>query len=63
MQVQCPNCRVIAAIGATKWFIDGGSCPEFARTDLGEAEDYKRCHVLAKAVEEALATRGLLKRQ
>jgi hypothetical protein len=63
MQVQCPKCRVIAAVGATKWFFDGGTCLELDGTAAGDAGDYQRCNVLAKAVEEALAAHGLLKRQ
>jgi hypothetical protein len=60
MQVQCPKCRVIAAVGTTKWFFDDGTCPELDGSAAGDAGDYQ--HVLAKAVAETLAAYRLLKR-
>ena len=64
MQVQCPKCRVIAAVGTTQWFFDGGNaCRELEGTVAGNAGDYKLCPVLAEAVNEAMAAHELLKRQ
>ena len=54
MQIQCPKCRVIAAVGTTKWFFDGGTCRELAGTAAGDAGEYEKCPVLTKAVSEAL---------
>jgi hypothetical protein len=35
MQVQCPKCRVIAAVGTTQWFFDGrNACRELEGTVL-----------------------------
>lgn len=62
MQVQCPKCPVVAAVGTTKWFFDGGTCRELYGTAAADAGDYQKCTVLAKAVAETLATHGLLKR-
>ena len=53
MQVQCPKCSVIVAIGATKWFFDGGECIELRGTQAGDAKDYKQCQALSEAVSKA----------
>lgn len=53
MQVQCPKCKVIAAIGSTKWFLDGGECRELRGTEAGEAGAYEKCPVLIEAVANA----------
>lgn len=53
MQVQCHKCEVIVAIGATKWFFDGGECRELRGTEAGEAGAYEKCPVLIEAVAKA----------
>ena len=53
MQVPCPKCKVIVAIGQTKWFFDGGECRELRGTEAGEAKAYENCPVLAEAVAQA----------
>ena len=53
MQVQCPKCEVIAAIGTTKWFFDGGECMELRGTQAGDAKDYRQCQTLAEAIDKA----------
>ena len=53
MQVQCPKCAVIAAIGTTKWFFDGGDCIELSGTQAGDAKDYRECQTLAEAIAKA----------
>jgi len=53
MQVSCPKCRVIVAIGQTQWFFDGGECMELRGTKAGEAKAYENCPVLAEAVARA----------
>lgn len=53
MQVQCPKCKVIVAIGKTKWFFDGGECRELRGTEAGEAKAYEKCPVLIEAVGDA----------
>lgn len=53
MQVPCPKCKVIVAIGATKWFFDGGECRELRGTDAGDAKEYEKCPVLIEAVSKA----------
>jgi hypothetical protein len=53
MQVQCPKCEVIVAIGSTKWFFDGGECEELRGTEAGEAKAYEKCPVLREAVSKA----------
>jgi hypothetical protein len=53
MQVKCPKCSVIAAIGTTKWFFDGGECRELRGTEAGVAQAYKQCPALYEAVIEA----------
>ena len=49
----CPKCKVIVAIGATKWFFDGGRCRELPGTEAGDAEAYEKCPVLIEAVSKA----------
>jgi hypothetical protein len=44
---------VIAAIGRTKWFFDGGECWELRGTEAGEAMAYEKCPVLIEAVANA----------
>jgi hypothetical protein len=58
MQVPCPKCRVIVAIGATKWFFDGGECRELRGTAEGRAEQYEKCPALIEAVSKAAKTAG-----
>ena len=53
MQVTCPKCSVIAAIGTTKWFFDGGECIELRGTEAGDAKAYEQCPVLFEAISEA----------
>jgi hypothetical protein len=53
MQVRCPKCRVIATIGTTKWFFDGGECKELKGTEAGEAKAYEQCQALSEAVSKA----------
>ena len=53
MQVQCPKCGVIAAIGTTKWFFDGGECMELRDTEAGAAKAYEQCQTLSEAVSKA----------
>jgi hypothetical protein len=53
MQVQCPKCLVIATIGTTKWFFDGGECRELRGTEAGEAKAYEQCTALLEAVSKA----------
>ncbi len=53
MQVQCPKCKVIAAIGTTKWFFDGGECRELMGTAAGDARAYEQCTVLSEAISKA----------
>jgi len=53
MQVQCPKCSVIVAIGTTKWFFDGGECIELRGTRAGDAKDYKQCQALSEAISKA----------
>lgn len=53
MQVPCPKCKVIVAIGATKWFFDGRECGELRGTDAGDAKEYEKCQVLIEAVSKA----------
>jgi hypothetical protein len=53
MQIQCPKCTVIAAIGTTKWFFDGGDCRELQGTEAGDAKAYERCQVLREAIFQA----------
>jgi hypothetical protein len=53
MQIQCPKCKVIAAIGYTKWFFDGGECEELKGTEAGDAKAYEKCPILRGAVSEA----------
>jgi hypothetical protein len=53
MQVQCPKCSVIVAIGSTKWFFDGGECRELRGTEAGDAKTYEKCPVLIEAVSKA----------
>ncbi len=53
MQVKCPKCRVIAAIGTTKWFFDGGECRELKGTEAGNAKAYEHCQTLSEAVSKA----------
>jgi hypothetical protein len=53
MQIQCPKCTVIVAIGSTKWFFDGGECEELKGTEAGAAKAYEKCPTLRGAVSEA----------
>jgi hypothetical protein len=53
MQVKCPKCSVIAAIGTTKWFFDGGECRDLRGTEAGDAKAYEQCPALYAAVIEA----------
>jgi hypothetical protein len=53
MQVPCPKCKVIVAIGSTKWFFDGGECWELRGTVAGDAGEYEKCPVLIEAVSKA----------
>ncbi|OSI79828.1 hypothetical protein [Bradyrhizobium canariense] len=53
MQVQCPKCKVIVAIGKAKWFFDGGECRELRGTVAGDAKEYENCSVLIEAVSTA----------
>ena len=53
MQVQCPKCKVIAAIGITKWFFDGGECRELKGTEAGHAGAYEQCPTLSEAISKA----------
>lgn len=53
MQVQCPKCKVIVAIGTTKWFFDGGECWELRGTVVGDAKEYEKCPILIEAVSKA----------
>ncbi|MET4316284.1 hypothetical protein ABIC02_000023 [Bradyrhizobium sp. RT5a] len=50
MQVHCPKCQVIVAIGRDKWFFDGGECRELRGTVAGDAKEYEKCPVLIEAV-------------
>ena len=49
----CPKCKVIVAIGSTRWFFDGGECRELRGTDAGGAKEYEKCPVLIEAVSKA----------
>lgn len=51
MQVQCPNCPVIATLGTTKWFFDGGECRELKGIELDQA--LEKCPFLSEAVSKA----------
>jgi hypothetical protein len=53
MQVPCPKCTVIVAIGTTKWFFDGGECMELRGTEAGNAKAYEQCPVLSEAISKA----------
>jgi len=53
MQVPCPKCKVIVAVGSTKWFFDGGECTELRGTPAGDAQEYEKCTVLIEAVSKA----------
>ncbi len=53
MQLRCPKCKVIVAIGTTKWFFDGGECWELRGTAAGNAKEYATCPVLIEAVSKA----------
>ena len=53
MQIQCPKCKVIVAVGSTKWFFDGGECEELKGTEAGDAKAYEKCPTLRGAVSEA----------
>jgi hypothetical protein len=44
---------VIAAIGTTKWFFDGGECRELKGTEAGNAKAYEQCQALSEAVSKA----------
>jgi hypothetical protein len=52
MQIQCPKCTVIVAIGSTKWFFDGGECEELKGTEAGDAKAYEKCPTLRGAISE-----------
>jgi hypothetical protein len=51
MQVPCPICKVIVAIGTSSWFFDGGECRELRGTVAGDAKEYEKCPVLRSGVE------------
>jgi hypothetical protein len=53
MQVPCPKCSVIVAIGSSKWFFDGGECRELRGTVAGDAKEYEKCPILIEAVSKA----------
>jgi hypothetical protein len=53
MQVSCPKCKVIVAVGKTKWFFDGGECSQLRGTEAGEARAYENCPILVEAVAQA----------
>ncbi len=54
MKISCPQCTVIAAIGRTKWFLDGGPCRYSATTIAGGAAEHEQCQILAKTAAEAM---------
>lgn len=45
--MRCPKCSVIATVGSTKMFYDGGQCRDLAGTKWGEAEEYQWCPTLS----------------
>ena len=51
MQVQCPNCQVIATLGTTKWFFDGDECPKLKGIELNQA--LEKCPFLSEAISKA----------
>jgi hypothetical protein len=53
MQIQCPKCSVIVAIGTTRWFFDGGECMELRGTEAGGTKAYEQCQTLCEAVSKA----------
>ena len=53
MQIQCPKCSVIVAIGTTRWFFDGDECMELRGTEAGDAKAYEQCQTLCEAVSKA----------
>jgi hypothetical protein len=52
MQVPCPKCKVIVAVGRTRWFFDGGECRALRGTAAGDAQEYEKCPVLIEAVSK-----------
>ncbi len=53
MQVKCPKCTTIVAVGTAKWFFDGGECEELRGTEAGNAKAYEQCPILVEAISKA----------
>jgi hypothetical protein len=53
MQVQCSKCGVIATLGTTKWFFDGGECRELKGTGASDAKAYEQCGALSESISKA----------
>jgi len=51
MQVQRPNCGVVATLGTTKWFLDGNGCQELKGLELDQA--LEKCLFLSEAISKA----------
>jgi hypothetical protein len=53
MQVQCSKCHVIATLGTTKWFFDGGECRDMKGTEAGDAKAYEQCGAQSESIAKA----------